>query len=86
MRGTVHLMKKSSRAGLLKALENPISTEQIEAAVERIICKSRASGECEVSYQWVGELVMEEVGALDEVAYVGFASVYPQLARHQCIS
>lgn len=65
------------RAGLLKALEKrPISTEQVEAAVQRIIHKLRAQGECEVSSQWVGELVMDELRALDEVAYVRFASVY----------
>ncbi|MFK3617504.1 transcriptional regulator NrdR, partial [Coxiella burnetii] len=65
------------RAGLLKALEKrPISTEQIETAVQRIIHKLRARGECEVSSQWLGELVMDELRALDEVAYVRFASVY----------
>lgn len=65
------------RAGLLKALEKrPISTEQIETAVQRIIHKLRARGECEVSSQWLGGLVMDELRALDEVAYVRFASVY----------
>ncbi|MFW0078930.1 MAG: transcriptional regulator NrdR [Coxiella endosymbiont of Haemaphysalis qinghaiensis] len=68
--------KEKLRVGLLKALEKrPVSTEQIEASVQRIIHKLRASGECEVSSQWVGELVMEELQALDEVAYVRFASV-----------
>ena len=65
------------RAGLLKALEKrPIGMEEIEAAVQRIIDKLRAQGECEVSSQWVGELVMDELRAMDEVAYVRFASVY----------
>ncbi|QHG92325.1 transcriptional regulator NrdR [Coxiella endosymbiont of Amblyomma sculptum] len=65
------------RIGLLKALEKrPISTEQIESSVQRIVHKLRARGECEVSSQWVGELVMEELRILDEVAYVRFASVY----------
>ena len=65
------------RAGLLKALEKrPISTEQIETAVQQIIHKLRARGECEVSSQWLGELVMDELRALDEVAYVRFTSVY----------
>lgn len=65
------------RAGLLKALEKrPISTEQIEAAVQQIIHKLRANGECEVSSQWVGELVMDQLQVLDTVAYVRFASVY----------
>ncbi|MBW5802470.1 transcriptional regulator NrdR [Coxiella endosymbiont of Ornithodoros amblus] len=65
------------RVGLLKALEKrPISTEQIETAVQWIIHKLRARGEREVSSQWLGELVMDELRALDEVAYVRFASVY----------
>ena len=65
------------RAGLLKALEKrPIGTEEIEAAVQRIIHKLRAQGECEVSSRWVGELAMDELRAIDEVAYVRFASVY----------
>lgn len=69
--------KEKLRASLLKALEKrPISMEQIESAVQRIMHKLRASGECEVSSQWVGELVIEELRALDEVAYVRFVSVY----------
>lgn len=65
------------RAGLLKALgKRPIGTEEIEAAVQRIIHKLRVRGECEVNSQWVGELVMDELRAMDEVAYVRFASVY----------
>ncbi|OGO94367.1 MAG: transcriptional regulator NrdR [Coxiella sp. RIFCSPHIGHO2_12_FULL_44_14] len=65
------------RAGLLKALEKrPISSEQIEAAIHHIKRKLRALGEHEVSSQWLGELVMNELRVLDEVAYVRFASVY----------
>ncbi|MFW0072850.1 MAG: transcriptional regulator NrdR [Coxiella-like endosymbiont] len=65
------------RSGLLKALEKrPICMEEIESAIQRIIHKFRAQGECEVSSQWVGELVMDELRAMDEVAYVRFASVY----------
>jgi transcriptional repressor NrdR len=65
------------RAGLLKALEKrPINAEQVEAAVHHIIHKLQASGEHEVSSQLIGELVMDELHALDAVAYVRFASVY----------
>lgn len=69
--------EKKLRAGLMKALEKrSVSTEQVEAAIQRIIHHIRASVEREVSAQWIGELVMDELGALDEVAYVRFASVY----------
>ena len=65
------------RSGLMKALEKrPISTEQIEGAIARLVHKLRASGEREISSQLLGEWVMDELHALDEVAYVRFASVY----------
>lgn len=69
--------EKKLRTGLLKALEKrPISTEQTETAIQRIIHKLRAQGECELSSRWLGELVMGELRMLDAVAYVRFASVY----------
>jgi transcriptional repressor NrdR len=65
------------RAGILKALQKrPVSQEQVEESVSRICHKLRSLGEREVSSRIVGELVMEELRHLDEVAYVRFASVY----------
>jgi transcriptional repressor NrdR len=65
------------RRGLRKALEKrPVSDEQVEAAVERIGRALRATGEREVPSRRVGELVMEALRDLDQVAYVRFASVY----------
>lgn len=65
------------RRGLLKALEKrPVDTEQIEASISRIIQRLRAMGEREVEARTLGEWVMEELRALDDVAYVRFASVY----------
>ncbi|MCB1827529.1 MAG: transcriptional regulator NrdR [Coxiellaceae bacterium] len=65
------------RKGIVKALEKrPVSAEQIDMAMNRIIHNLRSSGEREVSSQFVGELVMDELRELDEVAYVRFASVY----------
>lgn len=65
------------RAGLLRALEKrPVRTEEVDAALNRIIDKLRASSEREVETKVVGEWVMEELKALDEIAYVRFASVY----------
>lgn len=65
------------RAGLTRALEKrPVSTEQIEAALNRIKHKLQTTGEREVGSQVVGEAVMEELRLLDKVAYVRFASVY----------
>ena len=60
-----------------KALEKrPVPHEQIDEALSRIVHKVRSLGDREVSSRAIGELVMEELRHLDEVAYVRFASVY----------
>jgi len=65
------------RAGMGRALEKrPVSTEQLESAINRITRRLMASGEREVASLRIGELVMEELRLLDQVAYVRFASVY----------
>ncbi len=65
------------RSGFLKALEKrPVASEDIEAAVDRVKFRLRASGEREIPSRAVGEAVMNELRDLDQVAYVRFASVY----------
>lgn len=65
------------RIGMEKALEKrPVSREAIDAALGRIFHRIRALGEREIQSRAVGELVMEELRHLDEVAFVRFASVY----------
>ncbi|MEH6358297.1 MAG: transcriptional regulator NrdR [Pseudomonadales bacterium] len=65
------------RNGMLRALEKrPVSVEQIEASVSQIKHKLRAKGERELKALVVGEMVMDELKKLDEVAYIRFASVY----------
>ena len=65
------------RSGMQKALEKrPVGNEAIDAAVAHITHKLRSLGEREVPARLIGELVMEELRHLDEVAYVRFASVY----------
>src|SRR5258707_5611556 len=60
-----------------KALEKrPVSREAVDEAVSRITHNVRIIGDREVPSRVIGEFVMEELGQLDEVAYVGFASVY----------
>jgi transcriptional repressor NrdR len=67
------------RSGMMRAAEKrPISTEQIDAALSHINRKLLAGGEREVSSRRIGELVMDELRELDQVAYVRFASVYRQ--------
>ena len=65
------------RNSMLKALEKrPVSSEALDAAVVHVCQKLRSLGEREVPSRLVGELAMEELHNLDEVAYVRFASVY----------
>jgi transcriptional repressor NrdR len=65
------------RAGFQRALEKrPVSVEDIEAVINSIKNALRATGEREVKSLVLGELVMENLKQLDQVAYVRFASVY----------
>jgi transcriptional repressor NrdR len=65
------------RGGMVRSLEKrPVSSEAIEAALARIIHRLQTVGEREIPSRFIGELVMEELRGLDEVAYVRFASVY----------
>jgi len=65
------------RAGIERALEKrPVSSEAVEEALSRIVHKLQVAGEREVRSVLIGELVMEELRQLDEVAFVRFASVY----------
>jgi transcriptional repressor NrdR len=64
-------------AGLKKACEKrPVSVDQVENLVTEIERKLQELGEKEVASTTIGELVMAKLPALDEVAYVRFASVY----------
>jgi transcriptional repressor NrdR len=66
-------------AGIEKACEKrPVSTEQIEALVERVITELENEYGREVPSKPIGERVMQHLRKLDEVAYVRFASVYRQ--------
>lgn len=64
-------------AGLKKACEKrPVSVEKVEQMVTEIERRLQETGEKEVPSAAIGELVMERLPLLDEVAYVRFASVY----------
>ena len=56
--------------------KRPVSTEQIDSAIERIEEKLLSLGIREINSTRIGELVMRELKKLDKVAYVRFASVY----------
>lgn len=65
--------------GMLRACEKrPVSISQLEDIAEEIEQELQNSLEREISTERVGELVMDKLKILDEVAYVRFASVYRQ--------
>lgn len=65
------------RNSMIRALEKrPVPADELEQAIGRLVHQLRTMGEREVPARLVGELVMEELRNLDEVAYVRFASVY----------
>ena len=65
------------RGGLRRALEKrPVSLEAIEQQITQIMHRLRATGEREIPSREVGEMVMVALQALDQVAFVRFASVY----------
>ena len=69
--------EQKMRSGILRALEKrPVGVEQIEAAITHIKHSLQATGERELKSRVVGEMVMDALRDLDDVAYVRFASVY----------
>lgn len=65
--------------GILRACEKrPVSLKEVEALIDDIEAKMYNMLEREVSSEKIGEMVMERLQKLDEIAYVRFASVYRQ--------
>ena len=56
--------------------KRPVDPERVERMVNGIVRQLESSGETEMPSERIGELVMEGLKALDDVAYVRFASVY----------
>jgi transcriptional repressor NrdR len=65
------------RDGMLKALEKrPVETREVERAIRALLREICSVEDAEISSSLLGEWVMRELGKLDQVAYVRFASVY----------
>ena len=65
------------KAGIMRACEKlPISMQQIDAMTSRIEQAAYASMETELTSYRLGEMVMQELKAVNDVAYVRFAAVY----------
>ena len=71
--------RKKLLSGLVKACEKrPISLDKMEEIISAIERALQKKSEREVTSSLIGELVMEKLRLLDDVAYVRFASVYRQ--------
>src|ERR1700736_3059917 len=71
--GRVQLRERSVQISLRK---RPVEPERVEKMVSAIVRELESGGEAEISSEAIGEIVMEHLRALDDVAYVRFASVY----------
>src|SRR5438034_11181623 len=56
--------------------KRPVDPERIEQMVSKIVRELESQGESDISSETIGEIVMEHLRELDDVAYVRFASVY----------
>jgi transcriptional repressor NrdR len=69
--------REKIEAGIKKALEKrPVEEKKIEEMIDEIEYKLHQKGNCEISSKEIGSLVLEKLKAIDEVAYLRFASVY----------
>lgn len=69
--------REKLRAGIAKACwKRPISDEQIEGAIAAVECEVYGNFDSEVESRRLGDLVMQQLARLDQVAFVRFASVY----------
>ena len=67
---------KLLRSMTIALRKRPVTPDRIEMVVNGIIRRLESAGESEVTSQTVGEMVMDALASLDQVAYVRFASVY----------
>lgn len=65
--------------GLIRACEKrPVSVDRLESMVSEVEQQLRNTAQTEIESRQIGEIVMQELYPVDEVAYVRFASVYRQ--------
>ena len=72
---------KLMRSVQIALRKRPVDPERVERAVSGIVRQLESSGETEIPTDEIGLLVMEALKALDDVAYVRFASVYREFSR-----
>jgi len=68
--------EKLNRSISIALRKRPVDDERIERVVNGLVRQLEASGETDIPSKQIGELVMDTLKEVDEVAYVRFASVY----------
>ncbi len=67
---------KLARSIEIAVRKRPVPPERVERAVSGIVRRLESAGEAELPSTMIGEMVMDALRALDQIAYVRFASVY----------
>ena len=67
---------KLARSIIIAFRKRPVDTERIEKMITGIVRRLESSGESEILSSDIGEMVMDTLSEIDQVAYVRFASVY----------
>ena len=67
---------KLARSILIATRKRPVEPERVDRMINGIVRRLESLGESEIASDTIGELVMEALSSLDQVAYVRFASVY----------
>lgn len=73
--------EKIARSIALSTRKRPITENQLDAVVDKIVNKFEKSGESEIHAEKIGSEVMLELSKLDKVAYIRFASVYKDFSN-----
>jgi transcriptional repressor NrdR len=69
-------LRELMRSLQISLRKRPVDPERVEKMVSAIVRELESGGEAEISSEAIGEIVMEHLRQLDDVAYVRFASVY----------
>ncbi len=67
---------KLARSIMIALRKRPVDPDRVDRVINGIVRRLESAGESEIRGEAIGELVMEALAALDQVAYVRFASVY----------
>ena len=74
---------KLARSVNIALRKRPVDPDRVDRVINGIVRRLESSGENEIASDTIGELVMDALATLDQVAYVRFASVYRNFREAQ---